>query len=268
MRDCVLTHYGVKGMHWGVRRYQDYDEKDKKKALTISKKIALGAGIVAGSMLAVGFARSGGKTLVNLGRVRLLGERVGTMNGVKDKVIKPGTNFYHVFDGKVATGMSEFKQLDRKYATYTKRDLATYETFLDAKAKGHRFVETTKNLKEIKIPSDSKAVDFHNSLFSRSDIRSNMSPKAIRYFTKAPSEHSMAFALQYEVAQNPNGYVAKEYKKLLIDNGYNAVTDYIDRGVLGRAPLILLEPNTFSSPNYKRISIGRRFMDVFKLSYL
>lgn len=63
-----LYHYGVKGMKWGVRRYRNRDgsltsagkqhygsssnSSSKKKKMSTAKKVAVGAAVVAGTVLA------------------------------------------------------------------------------------------------------------------------------------------------------------------------------------------------------------------------
>lgn len=47
-----LCHYGVKGMKWGHRKYQNQDESPKtnrtnKKKMSAAKKVAIGAAVVA-----------------------------------------------------------------------------------------------------------------------------------------------------------------------------------------------------------------------------
>lgn len=56
-----LMHHGIKGMHWGVRRYQNYDGTrmgfNKKQKLKKAAKVAAGAAVVGGAA-AVGVAGS------------------------------------------------------------------------------------------------------------------------------------------------------------------------------------------------------------------
>jgi hypothetical protein len=57
----ILIHHGIKGMHWGVRRYQNYDGtrigSNKKQKLKKAAKVAGGAAVVGGAA-AVGVAGS------------------------------------------------------------------------------------------------------------------------------------------------------------------------------------------------------------------
>ena len=57
----MLMHHGIKGMHWGVRRYQNYDGTrmgfNKKQKLKKAAKVAGGVAVVGGAA-AVGVAGS------------------------------------------------------------------------------------------------------------------------------------------------------------------------------------------------------------------
>ena len=57
----ILIHHGIKGMHWGVRRYQNPDGtrigSNKKQKLKKAAKVAGGAAVVGGAA-AVGVAAS------------------------------------------------------------------------------------------------------------------------------------------------------------------------------------------------------------------
>ena len=63
--DDFLTHVGVKGMHWGVRRAKNKEESNKSTA----KKVAIGAGIgvalVAGAAVATALLHNHGNVKVS-----------------------------------------------------------------------------------------------------------------------------------------------------------------------------------------------------------
>lgn len=72
----MLMHHGIKGMHWGVRRYQNYDGTrmgfNKKQKLKKAAKVAGGAAVVG----VVGGAAAVGVT--------------GSKSGKASEVFKPG----------------------------------------------------------------------------------------------------------------------------------------------------------------------------------
>lgn len=224
VNENYLAHYGVLGMKWGVRRYQNKD----------------------GSLTKAGKVRYGSKT----------GYYTDPTTG--DTVIKKGTsiNRLSVYDESASVGHA--------YVTYLKSDTEHYKGFFGARLKRMNndapvYSIEMKAKKDLWAPSQDKRVQTFMDLYKNDP---NIGVELGRYhkeWSTAPAVlPKKVYELQYSKlsdkkletkgydtfvrALGGNEYVRNEYFKALSAKGYSFVNDDMDGGDgFGKAPSIIFD---------------------------
>lgn len=226
-------HYGVKGMKWGVMRYQNKDgsltpsgakrhsddtthdedfSKSKKRKLSTSKKVAIGVGVAAGILAAYGAYKISNSRYF-------------------DRTIDVGKKFYRQgHKNESVEGLNELI-----YATFKKSDRRKYEGLLDGgtsyKIQSDRKVKIagTKNAEKI----------FKELVANNEDFRSHYGHMSYKDFNG-----SLGFANSMIIEQNKlfgktlKDTYASPFFEELRKRGYDAIVDTQDK--FAKIPVILI----------------------------
>lgn len=236
-----LTHHGVKGQKWGVRRYQYADgtltPAGKKRRQVNNKNASKAKRMTALMSMEV-------KTLVNTTRTQITGKQY------VDGYLKQNTEF-----SRIQTA-PEFNKQYAFYATYKKADTEKYmglfgnnltsraaadarraekqaaasgseEDLRTAKQLRERadslkvYQVKLENAKKLKVPSDENASDVTAKLLNEPDFRKNLE-SSIQYSKenmKRPSQQILFKQAQNALEKDPNKLIPSE--KVAIYKAFN-----------------------------------------------
>ena len=263
-RQNELAHHGIKGMKWGVRRFQNKDgsltpagrkrygddiskkekkdrtETDEERKRRIKRNVIIGASAVAAGLVVLG----GMKYNMNAKALRKasfgvqdIGTHVMDLSKMSDKdtIVKKGTKFQRISSKKLEDYAGEGRVI---YTSYLKKDNSIYmhdmPTNIDRWRKQHvindggkdAYKHVLKMNKDIKVASPKKVLEAYEH------ATGNKSPRHYEY---------MNFMTDLVDRNKPEN---KKFFDFLKKAGYNAIVDENDgNGTYTKSPLILINPS-------------------------
>lgn len=229
IRSDELYHYGVKGMKWGVRRYQNKD----------------------GSLTKQGKARAKGlKTKQELTKTyldRTVSRKQLNLNNKLDDegiVLDKGSKVTHI----TPLDFKKLKDGQDLYVSGTDFDKNLYRAFLTLKMKSKGFdqpikeVEFTLN-KQLKAPSNNQQQKLFEDVYNKS---SKQVIKDLNDYYKNDKKYANAQDAYNDFIKSLDkpSSSKKEFFNKLKDNGYNAVLDIhdvTDTWIQAKKPLIVID---------------------------
>lgn len=293
--EALLAHFGIKGMHWGVRKKREDSGKrtrsssneestttKPKKYFGLTKKQAIiGAGVLVGiGIAAVVLHKTGGYPLANLEK----GLEQSTMHEGKktfdELLIKHGETSASSFPkGHLFTRFSKTAETEVRngaYSVYKPKDVANYTVGWTSKHKIK--IETLGNIKtpSLKTRFDTMAelVDKRNPDLGNKTMRqyliAQQSTRNARAWVKRASAEDLG---KYQYSRMTGDVwekspIGKHYLARLRDKGYDAMIDDRDTGSLAEAAMVLINKNMFqitSNHPVNRTDIDSAYEELKKL---
>lgn len=292
--EALLAHFGVKGMHWGVRKKredsgeQTHNQSNEqqttkpKKYFGLTKKQAIiGAGVLVGiAITGVVLHKTGGYPLANLEK----GLERSTMREGKhtldELLIKHGETSASSFPkGHMFTRFSKTAETEVRngaYSVYKPKDIANYTIGWTSK---HKI--KIEALGDIKTPSlktrfDTMAelVDKRNPDLGNKTMRQYLMAQQSTRNAKAWVKRASAEELgKYQYSRMTGDVwekspIGKHYLASLRDKGYDAMIDDRDTGGLAEAAMVLINKNMFqitSNHPVNRTDIDSAYEELQKL---
>lgn len=169
-----------------------------------------------------------------------------------DRVLKQGSTV-HRMHAYVDFDLSKVKK--PLYVSYKDEDVATYMTLLkDWSGTGKRYDVTLTALKDMRIPSRQKAQEIFEELWNNDPkyrkqlqktitdayIKLGEKPDVARKIAEDSLKQDPFKQAMYSIVKNQDD--TAKYLNKLRSAGYDAITNYFDKGQMANDPLIILDP--------------------------
>ena len=263
-RQDELYHYGVKGMKWGVRRFQNEDgsltsagrkryndsatEKqkndisDEERKRRLKRNIITGATAAAAALAVIGtMYYTNNRYNVNLKKLRSakfgvqeVSTRVMKLDELsgEDKIIKKGTKFQRISSMKFEDYADKGRAI---YTSHLKNDNAIYM---------HDMPENISSWRKQHIINDGGKDVYKHVMTMNKDVKVASPRKVFEAFEEAtgiknPKQYEyMNFMTKLVDRDNEQN---KKFFSILKEAGYNAIVDENDAKCYTKEPIILLD---------------------------
>lgn len=294
--EALLAHYGVKGMHWGIRKKRETSDRQTSSTAMVpaatksekktyfgltGKQIAIGATILVGvGVAAVVLKKSGALQMTDLAKGRHEStlstgaekiERILTKHADKPEMTFPmGQSFSRI--SKVA----ETELRNGTYATYTPKDVAAYKAFwpgghhIDIKALGEIRAPDLKTRFDTMTELIDKKQDFTGGKTYRQYLAGKQRTRAARAWVRKASAAELAKHQYAELAGGSWGRgIGPVYLDALRKKGFSAMFDDTDStNGLSDAAMVLINKNMFeitSNNKLSKLQLDQAYADYKRL---